>query len=49
MDKCFKKEETMHEKNDRILQLEMDLACMEDEVILRKVSIDSMRKSLMKH
>jgi len=49
MDRCLKIEEKIDEKNDRILQLEKELARKEDEVSLRKEVIDSMSNSLMKH
>lgn len=47
MDKCLKIEETIDEKNDRILQLEKEYQRKCDEADLRKEVIDSMSQSLM--
>ncbi len=49
MDKNLKVGETLDEKNERIQQLEKDLARRTDEVALRKEVIESMSSSLMKH
>ncbi len=49
MDRCLKIEETIDDKNERILQLEKELQRSLDEVNLRKEVIDSMSASLMNH
>lgn len=49
MDSKLKIETVIDQKNDRIAQLERELARKEDEVNLRKEVIDSMGASLMKH
>lgn len=49
MDKNLKVGETIDEKNERILQLEKEVARKQDEVGLRKEVIDSMSASLMKY
>lgn len=49
MDSKLKIETIIDEKNEKILQLEKELARKEDEVNLRKEVIDSMGDSLMKH
>ena len=49
MDSKLKIETVIDEKNDRIAQLERELARKEDEVNLRKEVIDSMATSLLKH
>jgi chromosome segregation ATPase len=49
MDSKLKIETVIDEKNDRIAQLERELARKEDEVNLRKEVIDSMGTSLLKH
>ncbi|CDW87547.1 UNKNOWN [Stylonychia lemnae] len=49
MDRNLKIEETIDEKNDKILQLEKELQRKVDEVNLRKEIIESMQESLMRH
>ena len=49
MDSKLKIETVIDEKNERITQLERELARKDDEVNLRKEVIDSMGDSLLKH
>jgi hypothetical protein len=42
MDRNLKIEETIDEKNDRILQLEKEVQRQKDEIALRKEVIESM-------
>jgi hypothetical protein len=49
MDSKLKIETIIDEKNEKIHQLEKELARKEDEVNLRKEVIDSMGDSLLKH
>lgn len=49
VDKNLKIEEMMDAKNEKIVQLERDLARRTDEIGLRKEVIDSMGQSLMQY
>ena len=49
MDRNLKIEETIDEKNERILQLEKEVLRKADEINLRKDVIDSLSQSLMRH
>lgn len=49
MDRNLKIEETIDEKNEKIIQLEKELQRKTDEIELRKEVINSMSQSLLKH
>ena len=49
MDKILKVETNVDEKQDRIHQLEKELARKTDEVMIRKEVIDSMSENMMRH
>ncbi len=49
MDRNLKIEETIDEKNDRILQLEKEVQRQKDEIALRKEVIESMQECLLRH
>lgn len=49
MDKNLKLEESIDQKNEKILQLEREIIRKNDEINCRKDVIESMSQSLLKH